>query len=740
MCDAFSSSIRYSNAWQRRTTLEKVLLSFYVVLGAIIVTSLVFYFIVFDQSAGNKGLCYSTGCITAAAHILNAIDTSVEPCHDFYQFACGSFVKNTWIPDDKLTVDTFSTLSDQIDIQLRTIIEDETDPNESNVFALVQNLHKSCMNRTAVEALGLEPFKKILQKIGGFPAIDNQWNESSWDWIQSIHEMREVGLTTNYLLSTSIGAHLKNSSTRSLRVDQPEFGLAREFLLNEKDPMLQHYYDYMVDISIIFGANVTTAPYEILNVLNFERELANISLPQEERRDGEAQYNPFTIAQLETKYPHIRWTEYFNALMPKDMKLSQTETVVVVAPVYFERLAAILENTPKRTIANFFAWRSYIVSSNFLNDQVRIRKIQYLSSVTGNGDGKSGQAGTSQWKECISYTTSTLSPAVGALYVRKYFNEKSKQHALEIVDNIRSSFIDMLHKVQWMDETTKKAAIAKANALIAHIAYPKELTNNTYLEEYYSTLEMNADEYLLNAMRLNKFKTEYALRELYEPVDKMDWLAHATPAMINAFYSALENSIQFPAGILQGQFLSEHRPNYMNYGSIGQIIGHEITHGFDDLGRQFDSFGNLKDWWMPQTKSKFLKRTKCIIEQYGNFTEPKLKMKVNGKMSQGENIADNGGMKSAYFAYKKWVASNYVESRLPGLQQYTPQQMYWISAAQTWCSASRDWYTKMTMTVDTHAPSRYRVIGSVKNNAEFASDFNCARGTPMNPVEKCEIW
>lgn len=208
----------------------------------------------------------------------------------------------------------------------------------------------------------------------------------------------------------------------------------------------------------------------------------------------------------------------------------------------------------------------------------------------------------------------------------------------------------MLHKVEWMDEKTKNAAIEKAKALISHIAYPQELTNNTYLEEFYGSLEMKDDEYFLNALRLNKFKTERALRELYEPVDKMSWLTHATPAMTNAFYSALENSIQFPAGILQGRFLSEHRPNYMNYGAIGQIIGHEITHGellfmcihqckkndlncvffigFDDLGRQFDSFGNLKDWWMPSTKAQFLNRTKCIIEQYGNFTEPKLKMKV----------------------------------------------------------------------------------------------------------------
>lgn len=183
---------------------------------------------------------------------------------------------------------------------------------------------------------------------------------------------------------------------------------------------------------------------------------------------------------------------------------------------------------------------------------------------------------------CSSHFIS-LSPAVGALYVRKFFNDKSKKHAQQIVDNIKSAFIDMLHKVTWMDESTKLAAVNKAKALIAHIAFPKELTNKTQLENYYESLALNESEYFMNALRMNKFKTEYALRELYEPVDKSDWLAHATPAMTNAFYSALENSIMFPAGILQGAFLSEERPNYINYGAIGQIMGHEITHG--RLGR-----------------------------------------------------------------------------------------------------------------------------------------------------------
>lgn len=217
---------------------------------------------------------------------------------------------------------------------------------------------------------------------------------------------------------------------------------------------------------------------------------------------------------------------------------------------------------------------------------------------------------------------------MGALYVRKFFNEKSKQHAIEIVENIRGSFIEMIQKVDWMDERTKNSAVAKANSLIAHIAYPEELVNDTKLEEYYKDLEMDEDQYLLNALRLNQFKTRQLTEELYLPVDKNDWLTHSTPAMTNAFYSALENSIQFPAGILQGQFLGENRPNYINYGTIGQIIGHEITHGFDDLGRQFDQNGNLEDWWDPETKLKFLNKTKCIIDQYSNYTVPKLNLKV----------------------------------------------------------------------------------------------------------------
>lgn len=354
---------------------------------------------------------------------------------------------------------------------------------------------------------------------------------------------------------------------------------------------------------------------------------------------------------------------------------------------------------------------------------------------------------------------------MGALYVREYFNENLRQEALNMVTNIRIEFEDLLNQLTWMNDETKMAALDKARQLVAHIGYPNELTDNAKLEEYHASLEIERDNLLLNSMRLRKFETDFKFDRLREPVNKTDWLTHSSPAVVNAFYSPLENSIrkaiyldstkkkiivtefqffslsstEFPAGILQSKFFNAKRPKYMNYAAIGTIVGHEITHGFDDVGRQFDVNGNLVEWWDQETREQFLKKAKCIIEQYGNYTEPITKLKINGMSTQGENIADNVGIKEAYQAYKRWAAENEEEEILPGLE-YNVDQLFFISSAQIWCSKSRDQYANAIITIDDHSPDQFRVNGALSNLAAFSDVFHCPLGTAMNPVHKCEVW
>jgi membrane metallo-endopeptidase-like protein 1 len=276
--------------------------------------------------------------------------------------------------------------------------------------------------------------------------------------------------------------------------------------------------------------------------------------------------------------------------------------------------------------------------------------------------------------------------------------------------------------------------------MTSHIAYPDELLDDSKLNAFYENLEVNDNDYYTSVLNLTKFGTDYSFSKLRQPVNKSDWITHSKTAIVNAFYSAIENSIQFPAGILQGAFFSSDRPRYMNYGAIGFVIGHEITHGFDDQGRQFDKQGNLVDWWAEETKKRYLEKALCIIKQYGNYTAHEVGLKLNGINTQGENIADNGGVKEAYYAYNVWTKRHGVEPRLPGLQDYTPQQMFWISAANVWCSKYRPETLKNRITTGFHSPGRFRIIGPFSNLEDFSNDFRCPLGSNMNPVKKCQVW
>jgi len=407
--------------------------------------------------------------------------------------------------------------------------------------------------------------------------------------------------------------------------------------------------------------------------------------------------------------------------------------IVVSVPSFFESLGRLLKETPQRTIANYMMWRIHAFSSFFLTEELRKRQLVYSTAVSGK------QEQEPRWKECIDITSGSLSIAVGALYVRKYFRQDSKATALEMVNGIRKEFENILNEVNWMDDETRKSALNKLHSMSTHIGYPDEIMDNAKIEKYYENLSIDPENYLSSVLHMNVFGTDYAFNKLRKPVNKTDWVTHARPAIVNAFYSSIENSIQFPAGILQGQFFSADRPRYMNYGAIGFVIGHEITHGFDDQGRQFDLNGNLIDWWQASTKEHYLEKAKCIIEQYGNYTEPSTGLKLNGVNTQGENIADNGGIKESYLAYKRWVEENGPEARLPGLD-YTPEQLFWVSAAQTWCSVYRPESMKMRITTGVHSPAQFRVLGPLSNMRDFASDFNCPEGSPMNPVKKCEVW
>ena len=582
------------------------------------------------------------------------MDTKADPCEDFYQFACGGYLEKvgsslcpflciilltkkifqTVIPEDRSRTSMFSEVGDKLNEQMKGMLEQRITVSDPRPYQLAKSLYQSCMDTSTIEARGVQPLLSVLRAMGGWPLLDgDSWdkNNPQFKWYELVWRFRELGYSVDYLLDFSVTADLKNSSWRVLDIDQPALGLSREYLLKGlQDVQVGAYYSYMIEVATMLGAPKDQAELQMLEVLMFETQLANISLPREQRRDSSRLYNPMTIKELSTLDPNTPWMEYLNKLLSKDIvQVTEEEVIIVDVPNYVRALGSLLRVTPARVQANYLMWRAAASSFSYLNNQAEQIRLRFSTAVSGKTELPP------RWMKCVSTTISSLPNAVGSLYVKQYFNGNSKAEAMEMVQEIRREFNLMLHEVDWMDAATKAAAIEKAEAMVTHIGYPPELLDMSKLDDLYKGLQLNANDYYGNALRSTMFGTNYAFSKLREAVDKMDWVRHGRPAVVNAFYSPLENSIQFPAGILQGVFFNSDRPKYMNYGAIGWVIGHEITHGFDDQGRQFDKEGNLVDWWQQETKQKYLSKTECIISQYSNYTLPGLdNLVVNGITTQ----------------------------------------------------------------------------------------------------------
>lgn len=728
-----------STAWNRRTRLEKCLIficgllvsALVIVLSISISQGIAQLKYISDQSE----TCNTPGCISAAHSLIENMDSSADPCEDFYQYACGGFEKRVRIPDDQSSRSQFAIIDDELEEQLRDILEANDTTDDSIVFKQAKDQYMACMDLAKLEEIGLKPLKDMLKKFGGWPVLEDNWDESNFKWEELIYMFRKNGYSTDYLFDFSIATDLKNSTWRTIYIDQPGLGVSREYIIKGlEEENVRHYFNYMQKIAVLLGADPARAASELLESLNFEIKLANASLPREMRRNATALYHPMTLAELAQEIPIVEWTEYVNKILtPELLQVDPSERIVVNTPGYLRNLSVILSEEPKRNVANYMLWRAARASVGFLNKEARTIIEEYAKNITGK------TATTPRWKSCVSSAAGSFSAAVGKMYVSKHFQEDAKEAMLEMVQDIREEFRQILDEISWMDGKTRQRAHKKLNAIKEYIAYPPEIMVNSNLEELYKGLKISSDSYFQNGIDMSIWSTNYHWSKLREKVDKTDWKRHANPAVVNAFYSSIENSIQFPAGILQGNFFSKDRPSYMNYGGIGWVIGHEITHGFDDQGRQYNSEGNLAMWWEFETFRKFLDKTSCIIYQYGNYTAESINLKLNGINTQGENIADNGGIKEAYRAYERYTTRHGEEKTLPGLS-LNQKQLFWLSAANTWCSKYRPKSLEKRIKTGAHSPGMFRVLGPFSNSKEFARDFNCPAGSRYNPVNKCEVW
>lgn len=683
----------------------------------------------------DKTTCKSESCNRTSAEVLKFIDPSINPCEDFYNFACGGYFKSHVIPEDQSEISQLYEINDVVYDQLRAALSEPIHEIEARPSKLVKKLFQLCSDTNTIERNGLNTIKSLIKSFGGWPVVEGEaWREDKFDWKQLMYKLRRSGLPIGHLLNTRIEQNVKDATKHIFVFDQSDLPVNRLNLMHGfNNSVIYAYYDYIVSLAIIHGADRNYTISEFKHFFEFLIELGKISVPPEELRNITAITNIMTIAEFKQRFPNIDWLEYINNIIAlPEVTITDNDLVDVGLPRALGNLLKLLEKTPKRVIANYLITVSVASIGHTLNKVVKDNDLRLSQKLFGT------TSHSARWRECVTVATQRMKVAVAALYSRKYFNEGAKKNVASIVNNLHKKFLEILEEIDWMDDETKNTATEKAKSIGMHIAYPQELLNDTILDHYYENLN-SSDDYLQFVLNIQTFTSDKMYRSLIEPVSKSDWKDHSVSHEVNAFYHFTENSIVLPAAILQGVMFGNDRPNYMNYGSIGFVVGHEITHGFDDTGKQISKEGQLENWWTYDTEKSYTEKAQCIINQYSGFTSEELKIHLNGIITQGENIADNGGVKIAYDAYQEWVAVNSPEQCLPNLN-YTPNQMFWISFANSWCTKERKEQLRSTMLARSHPPSMYRIYGVVINSKTFPKDFNCPTGSKMNPSKKCTFW
>ncbi|XP_076861735.1 membrane metallo-endopeptidase-like 1 [Brachyhypopomus gauderio] len=695
----------------------------------------------------DSGICTTPDCVTAAARLLRNMDPSVDPCQNFYQYACGGWQERHVIPDTSSLHSVFNILRDELEIVLKGVLETES-VRDRDAVRKAKVLYRSCMNESVIEQRDSQPLLKLIDSIGDWPVASDSWNgtaEEPW-WLEDTLAMLNTRYNRKVLLEMFVWPDDRDSSKHIIHIDQPSLGMpSRDYYLNDGNyrKVREAYLQFMVSMAKIAreDRNLTLEDERVwedmMQTLELERDIANATSAAEERNDITILYNKMTLRDVQETFGlnGFNWTRYIQGvLLGVSVTVQPDEPIVVYCTPYLQQLHSLLSRYDRRTVQNYLAWMLVMERVGSLSRRFKDVRAHYRKALHGT------TVEDTRWRDCVRYVQSSMENAVGALYVRETFAGDSKRMVGDLIKKIQEAYVETLEELNWMDEQSKEKAREKAMAISEQIGYPDYILEeeNQKLDQEYIHLNFSEDSYFENSLENLQAAAQKGHKKLREPVDSDLWIIGA--AVVNAFYSHNRNQIVFPAGILQPPFFSEKQLQALNFGGIGMVIGHEITHGFDDHGRNFDKDGNMQNWWSNASAERFEQRAECVVQQYGSFTwQLAGGQNVSGVTTLGENIADNGGVRQAYKAYMKWMETEGMEPRLPGLDM-DHKQLFFLNFAQVWCGACRPEYAIQSIKTDPHSPLEYRVLGSLQNFEAFSEAFQCKRGTPMNPEEKCRVW
>ncbi|XP_061185373.1 endothelin-converting enzyme 2-like isoform X1 [Saccostrea echinata] len=689
------------------------------------------------QKSKHKQTYYSPDSVQSSAYIMSKMDQSVDPCQDFYQYTCGNWLKTTKIPPSRSHYSLFSEIADQNNEKIKAILEKSGTTfmnNHSTAIEKAKTYYSLCMDEKTIENQGVDPIIKFIRDLHSWSltsAHGLSWSEASWDF--------HTALTTNHakgfeaLFSMGVAVDDKNSSQYIIEFTQSGLSLAsrEEYFTNHSSyqKIKTGFLEFGAKLGHLLGGENSSVWTGMSDIYGLETKLASIHVPKEELLDPTKTYHKMTVSEFQTLIgSSIKLTQYLKSLFGRDLG---DVAVLVHTPKYFRQLGGVLAKTPKRTLANYIVW-------NALNSQVGYFPTEFVEAGLLLSKVESGIKGLDpRWQRCISKVNIAFGFASSALYVQEYFAKDSKSKVLTIVKEVEEAFIRHLPMVSWMDEHTRQIAKEKVQKIVEMIGYPDWILDTTKLDKYYENVTIEDGKFFqshLNSLRESVVRN---FNKLGTVPDREEW--HMIPAETNAYYSQSYNQIVFPAAILQRPFFTPTFPTSFNFGTTGMIIGHEMTHGFDNEGRHYDKYGNLNNWWSNQSALSFQKETSCMVKQYSAYTAENTHLK--GERVLGENIADNGGLKMAYAAYKFWERSHRITevTDLPGLG-LTPEQLFFVGFGQLWCSYYTPQYLKQAILTDPHTIGKFRTIGVVSNSGDFARAFNCPPNSPMNPQTKCQVW